>query len=197
MKEKILKATLELAYEQGLGQTSMSQIAERAGIKKSSLYSHYRSRMEIIEKMYAYFREEAKKQQESRQVDYDKLVIGRSLEQILTAAVGAYQALINDPQMKKFYKVIMAERSLNPDAAQILVTETRKMIHACEQLFYAVQTQGAAHFANLEAAAFSFAMSVHAIIEYEEDADMIGSQETDGMMQQYIAEFCRTYGMEK
>ena len=43
-KEKIIMSTLELACENGLRSVSMSQIAEKAGIKKSSLYSHFSSK---------------------------------------------------------------------------------------------------------------------------------------------------------
>ena len=51
-KEKIIMATLELACENGLRSVSMSQIAEKAGIKKSSLYSHFSAKEEIITEMY-------------------------------------------------------------------------------------------------------------------------------------------------
>ncbi len=38
-KEEIIYATLELAAEYGLKSLSMSQIAEKVGIKKPSLYN--------------------------------------------------------------------------------------------------------------------------------------------------------------
>ena len=47
-KEKIIMAALELACENGLRSVSMSHIAEKAGMKKSSLYSHFTSMEEII-----------------------------------------------------------------------------------------------------------------------------------------------------
>ena len=62
-KQDILEATLELACEKGLGSISMSQIADKVGLKKSSLYSHFKSKAEIIESMYEYFREKAKEEQ--------------------------------------------------------------------------------------------------------------------------------------
>ena len=39
-KEEIILATLKLASKKGLGNVSMSMIAESIGIKKSSLYNH-------------------------------------------------------------------------------------------------------------------------------------------------------------
>ena len=40
-KKKIIYATLELASSNGLGSISMSQIAEKVGIKAPSLYNHF------------------------------------------------------------------------------------------------------------------------------------------------------------
>lgn len=193
MKEKILKATLELACENGLGRISMSQIAQRAGIKKSSLYSHYSSKKEIIEKMYSYFRSRARESRGERETDYGELVKGRSLKECLMIAVNSYKAMNSAPEMVMFYKVIMSERAINPDAAEIMIAETRTMIRATKQLFYAMEAQKVTHFDDADTAAFSFAMAVHAIIDYEGDAGLTGSGETDGMMERYIDEFCNCY----
>ncbi|MBR0146204.1 MAG: hypothetical protein IJM25_06020 [Eubacterium sp.] len=58
----------------------------------------------------------------------------------------------------------MSERAINPAAAEIMVKETQTMIHATKTLFYALQVKGIADFADVDAAAFSFAMTVHSII---------------------------------
>ena len=50
-KNEIIKATLELAAENGLGTVSMQQIANKVGITKASLYNHFSSRDEIVEEM--------------------------------------------------------------------------------------------------------------------------------------------------
>ena len=47
-KEEILYATLELAAENGMKGVSMSQIADKVGIKAPSLYNHFKSKDEII-----------------------------------------------------------------------------------------------------------------------------------------------------
>lgn len=59
-KEEIIIATLELAAEKGLTAVSMAQIADRIGIKKASLYNHFKSKEEIIKQMYVYLRTQAK-----------------------------------------------------------------------------------------------------------------------------------------
>ena len=47
-KEEIIQATLMLASKNGIDNVSMSQIATQLGIKKPSLYNHFRSKDEIV-----------------------------------------------------------------------------------------------------------------------------------------------------
>ena len=68
-KQDILEATLDLACQHGLGRVSMQMIADKVNLKKSSLYSHFKSKDEIIESMYTYFREQAKTETSRSQID--------------------------------------------------------------------------------------------------------------------------------
>lgn len=192
-KERILEATLELACEKGLGRVSMSQIAERAGLRKSSLYSHFRSKEEIVEQMYRYFREQAKIRSGGTETDYGKLVEGRSLHEILSFVVNAYRKMNQDPRMDMFYRVIESERFINPLAAEVMVSETKTMINATKQLFYAMQAKHIAVFPDPDGAAVSFAMGTHAILEYELDSAAAQSGDADGVMERFIAEFSSRY----
>ena len=60
-REKILCAMLELAVQNGLGAVSLSMIAEKVGIRKATLYSHFQSKDEMIQSLYAYLREKVEK----------------------------------------------------------------------------------------------------------------------------------------
>ena len=55
-KEEIIYAKLELASEYGLKAVSLGQIAAKIGIKKPSLYNHFKSKEEIVSAMYAFLR---------------------------------------------------------------------------------------------------------------------------------------------
>ena len=192
-KEEIIYATLELAAENGLGSVSMQQIAGKVGITKASLYNHFASKEDIVEAMYEVLRNASKEKNQSGPLDYDRLTPDIPLAVILGGAVSSYRNLVNDPEMYRFYKVIMSERAINPAAAEIMVKETRTMIHATKTLFYALQVKGIADFENVDAAAFSFAMTVHSIIDYECDLMHAGIDREKDMMQEYINEFCRIY----
>ena len=54
------EANPELAAQKGLASVSMSMIADKIGIKKPSLYKHFKSKDEIVEAMYQFLRQQAK-----------------------------------------------------------------------------------------------------------------------------------------
>lgn len=196
-KEKIIMATLELACENGLRSVSMSQIAEKAGIKKSTLYSHFSSKEEIISTMYIFLRKQANQHREIGHFDYGSYVEGKNLRDILMGTVLSYERMNHDPQMEMFYKVIVSEKTLNPIAAEIMVAETNTMIGATKQLFYAIMAKKVACFENIDAAAISFAMAVHAILDFRMDDCIADSDNSHGILEQYIDEFCRVYSSDK
>ncbi len=202
-KSEIIKATLELASEYGLAAVSMNQIAEKLGISKPALYKHFESREEIIKTMYSFLREQAKQSIAAGEMNLDLLSDKVSLEKILTQMVAAYRNICTNPQMFQFYKIIMSQRTIDVTATEIMVMETSAMIDATKKLFYALQVKGIADFPDPDAAALSFAMSVHSIIDLECDLNQLKNANNDAgkgidknMMKNFISEFCRLYGVK-
>ena len=191
-KQEILEAVLDLACENGLGRITMSQIAARVHLKKSSLYSHFRSKEDLIESMYEYFRSRTK-QDRGLDMDYDALFEGRTLLEILTAAVNNYRTLSVGGDLGRFYRLILSERMYNPDAAMILAEETKRMILATRMLFYALSAKKIISFEDPDAAALSFALGVHAVMDYENDAALAGIRDADQAMSIYLREFVCVY----
>ncbi|MBO4376955.1 MAG: TetR/AcrR family transcriptional regulator [Lachnospiraceae bacterium] len=195
-KQDILEATLELACEKGLGSISMSQIADKVGLKKSSLYSHFKSKAEIIESMYEYFREKAKEEQGVGSTDYNALLSGHSPKEILTGVVNSYKAINKKPELDKFYRLIMSERVYNPMAASVMVEENNRMIAATKMLFDVMNEKEIMHFENTDSAALVFAMGVHSVMDFEHDSDNAERHDADGAMEKFIDEFCHAYVIE-
>ena len=132
-KEKIILATLELAAQHGLGSVSMSQIAEKLGIRKPSLYNHFESKDAIIEEMYHYLRERSRSQLSPAAVDLGELVKDRTAEEVLMFTVSNYNKLNEQPEMMNFYKVIYSQRSIDATAAGIMLgTSTRLPFSSCQ-----------------------------------------------------------------
>ena len=193
-KKEIIMATLELAANKGLGNVSMNMIADKVGIKKPSLYNHFASKEELVEAMYQFLREEAKKNANVGAIDYTVIFAGKSALEILRMMVGGYFHMNQQEHMLNFYKVIYSERSIQPMAAKILAEETEKMIIATKQLFYAMEVHKLLHFQNADMSAVSFAMTVHGLMDYELDLRSGGckteNQERNNL-DEYLQWFCR------
>lgn len=193
-KKEIIMATLELAANKGLGNVSMNIIADKVGIKKPSLYNHFASKEELVEAMYQFLREEAKKNANVGAIDYTVIFAGKSALEILRMMVGGYFHMNQQEHMLNFYKVIYSERSIQPMAAKILAEETEKMIIATKQLFYAMEVHKLLHFQNADMSAVSFAMTVHGLMDYELDLRS-GECKTENQernnLDEYLQWFCR------
>lgn len=192
-KEEILLVTLELAAEKGLSNVSMAQIAEKIGIRKPSLYNHYKSKDEIIAAMYQYFRDKSKEALSLTDIDYGDFVKDKSMEEALNQTVFNYVNMNSDGKMFLFYKVIYSERAVNPNAAKIMAEETRRMMIATKNLFYALQAHGKINIDGIDMAAASFALTIHAMMDYQFDCSCSGESVAQDMIQNYIKWFCKQY----
>ena len=181
-KEEIIQATLSLASEKGLSNISMSQIAEYIGIKKPSLYNHFKSKDEIIEATYQYLRNEAKSSLSIDEIDYARLIEGKSLKEILMLTINNYSNMTTQENMLKFYKIIYAERTFNPLAAKILIEETNRMVNATKNLFYALQVHKKLNVESIDVVATSFAMTVHAFMDYNLDLNTAKEEKNDNLI---------------
>lgn len=193
-REEIILAALELAAENGLSNVSMSQIAEKLGIRKPSLYNHFKSKEEIISAMYQYLRDRSKEQLSLSDIDYGEFVKDKSMEEALTCAVSNYGKICMENKMFTFYKVIYSERAVNSTAAEIMAEETKRMISATKNLFYALRVHQKIHVDNIDMASISFAMTIHALMDYQLDCSCCGKYFPQDMTQDYIKWFCTEYG---
>ena len=127
-------------------------------------------------------------------IDYGELVKGKSAIEVLAMAVNSYEIMNEDEDMIRFYRFIMSERCFHKEAAAIMIAETEKMILATKHLFYAMQAQHVMTFSNVDMAAFSFAMTVHSIMDYQHDQEFTGADQTaKQLMEEYLRDFCRIY----
>ena len=167
-KEEIIYATLELAAESGMKGVSMSQIAEKVGIKAPSLYNHFKSKDEIIKAMYSFLRNQAQAGSNGGTPDFSKLA-DKSTEEILLGSVSAYMGIVSNKYMLQFFKVLYSERSTNPIAAAIIVEETERMLQATKNMFYALVVHGKIKNEEVDVAAMTYSLTIHSLIDYRMD----------------------------
>ena len=196
-KNEILASILPLASKEGLRNLSLSKIAENAGIAKSTLYSHFDSKDDMIDQLYLYLREKAKERMHIGVVDYGNIVKGKSLEEVLLYVVSSYDSINRDSDMKNFYAIIESEKAFSNIAARIITEETETMFTATKNLFYALEAEKIAHFPSLENAALLFAQSVHSTLTLMKDDETAGTEVSKGILEKIIHEFSNLYRIKK
>ncbi len=196
-KEEILLATLDLASERGLKAVTLSQIAERVGIRKPSLYNHFGSKDQILQAAYQLLRERACERAELA-ASRANPGADESLEQVLVRSFERYGSFVTDDEMLRFFKVLYAERSTSPVAAQIMVDETNRMVSQVKTLFYELAAHGQLQVDDVDMAALSFACTVHTLVDLQMDMLTAGkAPASDEKMpvfdevREYIAWFAR------
>ncbi len=196
-KEEILLATLDLASERGLKAVTLSQIAERVGIRKPSLYNHFGSKDQILQAAYQLLRERARERAELAASRADPGA-DESLEQVLVRSFEQYGSFVTDDEMLRFFKVLYAERSTSPVAAQIMVDETNRMVQQVKTLFYELAAHGWLQVDDVDMAALSFACTVHTLVDLQMDMLTAGKAPTSDTkmpvfdeVREYIAWFAR------
>ena len=57
-KERLKRALLDLLAERGLDEISISEVCDKAGVNRNTIYSHYLSVKELLEEIEAQFLED-------------------------------------------------------------------------------------------------------------------------------------------
>ncbi len=123
-KREILNASLDLFSVQGFEATSISQIADKVGIRKASLYSHFESKQAILDALVKDILEEyakhsviAKtgKENSSDVGDDGTLTPDKAVETVK----GQIYYIIHDPYISKARKMLVIEQFQNPELAKL------------------------------------------------------------------------------
>lgn len=197
-KEEIIMSTLKLASQQGLGGVSMNMIAEDIGIKKPSLYNHFKSKEELVNEMYLFLRGKAQKQTNT-QMDFN-IFDKNSAYEILSTLVNNYILLSSEPNIQMFYKVIYSERTISSEAANILAIETNKMINATTEIFKILENKKLLQFRNIDICATSFALTIHGLMDYSLDQAFANNQSpiiNTELIHVYIENFCNEHCLKE
>lgn len=198
MKDQdILIKTLELASSRGLRSLSLSDIAKECGISKSTLYSHFESKEDLIERLYLFLREKAKERNNIPPVDYNALFKDRTLKEILRTVTSSYSSMVQDKDLNAFYRVVLSEKSFSPIAASIYTEESNTMLLATRNLFYALSSKGLAHFSDVDNEAMVFAFTFHSILVLEEDDRTAGTAVSEGLLDSFLEYFSSIHSKGK
>lgn len=117
-KREILEAALELFSVQGYEAASISQIADAVGIRKASMYSHFRSKQEILDSLIQEIFEQYSKHSMFEQANWDDLAFTKDKlditpDTVLQMILEHIRYILHDPQISKSRKMLTVEQFRN------------------------------------------------------------------------------------
>ncbi len=162
-KDKILKVALELFAAQGVKATSLSQIAKKVGIKKPSIYNHFKSKDEIVTQMYDYYRTEAVKKNPLKISEVETLIEELSAKEVLSKIVNSYELLNADKTYRLFWKFIHSEKFHDANAYEIVCRETELVFKTTKLVFGTLAAKGKITGENIHGRAVAFTYGLRSL----------------------------------
>ena len=118
-KEKIFEAAIDLFAKKGFDATPMREIAEAVGIKKASLYSHYKSKNEIMDSIFKYFKKELMKMRPPEARNLEK--IDKITPEVFRQRANLTLNIFKNPNMEKIFRIISSEQFRDKRARTIIL----------------------------------------------------------------------------
>ncbi len=123
-RQEILDAALDLFSVNGYEATSISQLADAVGIRKASLYSHFESKQEILDKVVemvldGYYRHSIFANADWSDPKFIKDKKGMNPEDYAKAVIGHIRFIIHDPYVKKGRMLLMIEQFRNEELSKL------------------------------------------------------------------------------
>ncbi len=123
-KQQILDVALELFSYQGFEATSISQISEAVGIKKASMYSHFKSKQEILDELVKVVLEEYNKHSIFANSDWSSPEYIARMQELtpeiaIDKILGQLRYILHDPKISSSRKMLTIEQFQNPQLATL------------------------------------------------------------------------------
>ena len=123
-KQEILEAALDLFSVQGFEATSISQIAGAVGIRKASLYSHFKNKQAILDALVKDVLEQYAAHSIFARMDWEHPADTEDRQAITPDAaaqtiLGQVRYILHDPHISKARKMLVMEQFQNPEMAKL------------------------------------------------------------------------------
>ncbi len=117
-KQKIFDVSLDLFSQKGFDAVSVREIAREVGIRESSIYNHYRSKDDIMEHIFQYFKKELVKM---RPPEANIQKIDHIKPEIFIQRANLTLNLFKNPKMDQIFKIISSEQFRDERARKIML----------------------------------------------------------------------------
>ena len=131
-REKIILAFLDSCFAKNAGGTSLSDVAERLGIKKASLYNHYASRDEMVEDCIRWCGDYYRKTY-FIPTDIESISQRYPAENVMKAIVNRWFKMNEKEPLMQIYSFIESEKYISTPAAKIAQETREKLINQTKQ----------------------------------------------------------------
>lgn len=111
--EDIILKTLELGHEKGLANVSILDIATATGLRKSSLYSHFKSKDDIIQSMMDHCHDLLA--EKTFMVDFK----AKDAQSLLVSLIESFIETFAEPPLSHYYAVVQQQRLYHPSFSTI------------------------------------------------------------------------------
>lgn len=160
-KQRILDAALELFSTQGFEATSIAQIADAVGVRKASLYSHFDSKQDILDRLIESIMEDYAKHSARSLADR----IGDELDPdgVVRLVTEQIRYTVHDEHVSRARKMLTIEQYRNPQLAELKTKQSYTDVLAfAEALMERLVSEGRLKPLDTQmmAAQFSFPISV-------------------------------------
>lgn len=123
-KQEILEAALDLFSVQGFEATSLSQIADAVGIRKASLYSHFKNKQAILDALVRDVLDRYAQRCIFAKTDWDKYEDAEeepalTLDSAAQMIMGQIRYILHDPHISRARKMLVMEQFQNAELAKL------------------------------------------------------------------------------
>lgn len=190
-KQRILDAALELFSTQGFEATSIAQIADAVGVRKASLYSHFDSKQDILDRLIESIMEDYAKHSVRSLADR----IGDELDPdgVVRLVTEQIRYTVHDEHVSRARKMLTIEQYRNPQLAELKTKQSYTDVLAfAEALMERLVSEGKLKPLDTQmmAAQFAFPISVWmSLCDREPERE----DEAFGLIHRHIRQFFKAF----
>ena len=190
-KQRILDAALELFSTQGFEATSIAQIADAVGVRKASLYSHFESKQDILDRLIESIMEDYAK----HSVRSPANRIGDELDSdgVVRLVTEQIRYIVHDEHVSRARKMLTIEQYRNPQLAELKTKQSYTDVLAfAEALMERLVSEGKLKPLDTQmmAAQFAFPISVWMSLC---DCEPEREDEAFGLIDRHIRQFFEAF----
>jgi len=179
----ILKTLISEGSKRGLDNVSLSTIAEKLNIAKSTIFSHFKNKEDIIDNMYKYGQKISSKNKVNFSFD------GNSNE-VLIKVVDHWHSIYSNKVLFDFYRIVEMQKFIDERAKEISLSIDSMIVSQSRIVLEILNETDRLNIAELDLAIESFASTFIKYLKNElflENGDLIWEEE------RFVARFVKQY----